>query len=87
MRLWFRMGWDMKYNKTVFKIIGLISQLSVSIVVPIFMCTFLGVFLEEKFSISITVLLIILGVLAGGRNAYILLKQAVETMKEDKYED
>lgn len=77
----------MKKNKTVFKIIGLISQLGISIVVPIFLCTFLGVFLQERFSISITVWLIVLGVLAGGRNAYYILKQAIETMKEDEYEE
>lgn len=77
----------MKYRKSVFKILGLISQLGISIVVPVFLCTFLGVFLENRFSISITVPLIVLGVLAGGRNAYYILKQALEIMKEDKYEE
>ena len=70
-------------NRVVFKIIGLISQLGISIIVPVFLCTFLGVFLEERYSISITVLLIILGILAGGRNAYYILKQALDIMKED----
>ena len=77
----------MKKNRTVFKIIGLISQLGLSVVVPIFLCTFIGMFLERRFSISITVILIVLGLLAGMRNAYYLLKQAVDIMKEDKDEE
>ena len=77
----------MKRKKSLFKIIGLVSQLGVSIVVPVFLCTFLGMFLDKKFSISITVWLIVLGVLAGARNAYYLLKQAVDAMKEDVDEE
>ncbi|MBQ8803367.1 MAG: AtpZ/AtpI family protein [Tyzzerella sp.] len=66
----------MKHNKIIFNTLALISQLGISIIVPILLCTFAGVFLEERYSISITVPLIILGVLAGGRNAYYLLRQA-----------
>ena len=66
----------MKYNKSVFQTLSLISQLGLSIVTPILLCTVLGVYLDEKFTISSTVWLIILGVLAGVRNAYVLLRQA-----------
>ena len=66
----------MKYNKGVFQTLSLISQLGLSIVTPILLCTVLGVYLDEKFTISSTVWLIILGVLAGVRNAYVLLRQA-----------
>ena len=77
----------MKYNKNVFQILALISQLGISIVVPIFICTFGGAYLEERFSIPITVPLIVLGVLAGGRNAYYLLRQALRTMKDNEDEE
>lgn len=50
--------------------------------VPIFLCTFLGVYLEDKFSIHIFVPLLILGMLAGGRNTYILAKNAIRDDKE-----
>ena len=66
----------MKYNKSVFQTLSLISQLGLSIVTPILLCTVLGVYLDENFTISSTVWLIILGVLAGVRNAYVLLRQA-----------
>lgn len=74
----------MKYKKSVYTTFTLISQLGISIIVPIFLCTFIGLFLEEKFSISITVPLIILGVLSGARNAYVLAKNAVKDIENEK---
>ncbi len=75
----------MKHNKVIFETLTLISQLGISIIVPIIMCTFAGVFLENRFSISVTVPLIILGVLSGVRNAYYILKDAhKKTEKRDE---
>ena len=73
----------MKLDKSVFQTLTLISQLGLSVIVPILVCTFLGIFLERKFSISITVPLIILGVLAGARNAYVLAKQAIPKPEDE----
>ena len=77
----------MKLDKSVFQTLTLISQLGLSVIVPILVCTFLGIFLERKFSISITVPLIILGVLAGARNAYVLAKQAIPKPEDEKDEE
>lgn len=71
----------MKYRKSVYRTLALITQLGISMLVPIFLCSFLGVYLEEKFSISVFVPLLILGILAGGRNTY---KLATNAIKEDK---
>lgn len=72
----------MKYRKSVYRSITLITQLGISMLVPIFLCTFLGVYLEKKFSISVFVPLLILGILAGGRNTYKLAKNATKDEKE-----
>lgn len=77
----------MKYKKSVYNTLALISQLGISIVVPIFLCTFAGVFLEEKFSIPVTVPMIILGVLAGARNAYYLVRHANEDPEDNEDEE
>lgn len=77
----------MKYKRNVYNTFALISQLGISIIVPIFICIFAGVFLEKRYSISITVPLIILGVFAGVRNAYYLLKQAIEEQKDSEDEE
>ena len=68
----------MKYKKSVHKTFALISQLGISMIVPILMCVFLGNWLEEKLVIPVTIPFIILGVLAGGRNVYLLARHANE---------
>ena len=76
----------MKKNNVVFQTLSLISQLGISMIVPVLLCTALGVFLEKKFSLSLTIPLSILGVLAGVRNVYVLVRQASDTItsKEDE---
>ena len=54
--------------------------------VPILLCAWLGSFLEEKFSIPVFIPLIIMGVLAGFRNVYYLVRHANED-PEDKEDE
>ena len=77
----------MKYKKSVWNTFSLISQLGISIIVPILLCVLLGVFLNDKFSISIMVPLIVTGVLAGIRNAIVLAKQTLKMMKDEEDEE
>lgn len=77
----------MKYKKSVYNTFLLISQLGISILVPIFLCIVAGTLLEKKFHITLTVPFIILGVLAGVRNAYVLLRKALEDMEDEMEED
>lgn len=76
----------MKYKKSVYRTLALISQLGISMVVPVLLCTLFGVFLEGKFSVPVTIPMIILGVLAGGRNVYVLVRHANEDSEDDKDE-
>lgn len=75
----------MKSNKNVYTTFALVSQLGISMIVPILLCTYAGVWLEEKFSFPFTILFIVLGILAGGRNVYALLKNSIK--KESEEED
>lgn len=74
----------MKHKKSVYTTFALISQLGISIVAPILLCTYAGVWLEGKFSIPLTIPLLILGVLAGVRNVYALVRRTIEDVKEDE---
>ena len=71
----------MKYKRSVYRTFALITQLGLSMITPIFLCVFLAVFLEKKFSISLFIPLV-MGVLAGGRNTYYLAKHANEDPEE-----
>ena len=63
-------------NREVLKMLALISQLALSMMVPIFLCVYLGYYIDEKFHTSFFIPLMILGILAGVRNCYILIKKA-----------
>ena len=61
----------------------LISHLGLTVMVPIFMCVIAGIFIDKRFGTSTLVWLLFLGIAAGMRNAYILLKGVLdENVKE-----
>lgn len=73
--------------KKVFQTLTLISQLGLSMIAPVILCTILGVYLDEKFSLSLTIPLIVVGILAGGRNVYALARHTSETIAKDEEEE
>lgn len=74
----------MNKKQQIFRAYILVSQLGISIVVPILLCTFFGHWIEERYSIPLFVPLVVLGVAAGVRNAWVLLSQYVKDTEEKK---
>ena len=61
----------MNQNRKIFQSLTLILQFGINMIVPIVMCTMLGVWLGEKYDISwITIPLFIMGALAGFTNIF-----------------
>ena len=58
----------MKYKKSVYRNFALISQLGISVIVPIGLCIFIGV---------------LIGIAAGARNAYRIAMASVKEEKKD----
>ena len=76
----------MKYKKSVHQSFVLITQFGINMIVPIFLCTALGVFLDKKLELSfLTIVLFFVGALAGFRNCYIMAKKIYES--DDKKHD
>lgn len=69
----------MRYRKDVFTNLTMITQLSIHMMTPIFLCLAIGLFIDKTFGTKITVVMLILGVLAGARNAYILAMRAASS--------
>lgn len=66
----------MKYKKTVYHALTTISQFGINMLVPIFLCSFFGLFLDNKFGTSFWVVIFFFaGALAGFRNIYLLAKK------------
>lgn len=66
----------MKNNRKVFQSLTLILQFGLNMIVPIFMCTMLGVWLGKKYDIPvITVPLFVVGALAGFTSVFKMAKK------------
>ena len=65
-------------KKEIIRSLSLISQLGISVMVPMFLCLGIGLLIDKKFGTSTTIWLILLGICAGARNAYILAKKVLE---------
>ena len=75
-------------NKDVQKTLVLVTQFGISMIVPIVLCMFLGMFVADKLSAPIiTVPFFVLGALAGFRNVYILAKSVYKDDKKKKEQD
>jgi F0F1-type ATP synthase assembly protein I len=80
-----KMGKNKKYNRSVYQSLAVITQFSINMLVPIFMCSFAGLFLDRKFGTAFWfVLLFFVGALAGFRNIFILARKIYEGDKDDK---
>ena len=76
----------MKYKKSVHKSLMMISQVGISMLVPIFLCCMLALFLKERFSISLFLPLFFVGAFAGMRNVYLIVS-AIYKEDEKKKND
>ena len=77
----------MKYNKSFYQSLKLITQFAIHMLVPIFLCTFLGIYLDEKLNTGfLVIVLFFLGAMAGFRNIYRLAKQIYDK-KEDESDE
>ena len=73
----------MSQRKEVIRSFMLISHLGVTVMVPIFLCVIVGIVIDKHFGTSTLIWLLFLGIAAGLRNAYILLKGVLdENVKE-----
>lgn len=69
----------MNYNRNVYHSLIMISQFGINMLVPIFLCTFLGIFIDKKCETSYwAVILFFVGAAAGFRNVFRFAKKIYE---------
>lgn len=76
----------MKFDKHVMKNLAMITQVGISMLAPVILCVFIGYWLDQKFGWFTVVPLLILGILAGARNTYLLLKKLIEEGGNKKHD-
>ena len=73
----------MKMSNSVVQSLTTLTQFTIHMLVPIFMCFFIGVFIDKKFGTSYwMIILFFVGALAGFTNVYRLAKK-ISSMKGD----
>lgn len=76
----------MKYKKEVYQSMTLILQFGINMMVPIFLCTFIGLWLDRKLNTNyIFIIMFFLGAAAGMRNIYIFSKKIYDKPKGGQY--
>lgn len=77
----------MKYKKSVYQSLVQITQFGLYMIIPIVLCTFIGIWLDKQFHTSFLVIIFFfLGALAGGRNIYIFSRNIYEKDIHSPYE-
>lgn len=72
-----------KYKKNVYNSMVLITQFGINMLVPIFMCSFGGIYLDRKLGTSYwMIILFFIGALAGFRNVHLFAKKIYEHKEE-----
>lgn len=74
----------MKYGKSVYHALTMITQFGINMLVPIFLCSFAGIYLDKKLGTSFfMVVFFFVGALAGFRNVYLFARR-IYSMKNEK---
>lgn len=77
-----------KQNRDVARALMLVTQLGVNMLVPIFLCLFVGQWLDKKLGTQfITIVFIFVGILTAYRNFYVVLKPMLKGKKEKADEE
>lgn len=71
-------------KKSVFRNFALITQIGISMMVPIALCVAIGLLIDRKFGTYWVIPFIFLGMAAGARNIYHIV---MGTLKQDRKED
>lgn len=69
------------------KMIALVTQIGISMLTPVLLMAYIGLWLQEQFEVQLALLFILMGIGAGFRNCWILIKKAVKNPeKGDGYD-
>lgn len=68
----------MGYKKSVYRSLAMVTQLGVCVLTPILLGIFAGSYMDSRYGTHVTLIFLILGVLGGGRGAYMMAKRLID---------
>lgn len=74
----------MKSDNSVYQTFSLIGQFGINMLVPIFICSFVGIFLDRKLGTDfLMIILFFVGAVSGGYNVYRMSKRFMKSKNAD----
>lgn len=73
----------MRYKKSVFRSLTLVTQLGFSVITPIFLCVWFGYSIDRHLGLNTIVIFLIIGTMAGGKCAYEMVKRVLKAEAMD----
>ena len=74
----------LKGDKKVVRSLTLITQFGINMLVPIFICSFVGIFLDRKLGTDfLMIILFFVGAVSGGYNVYRMSKRFMKSKNAD----
>lgn len=75
----------MKSKKTNLKLLTYISQFAINMLVPIFLCSYAGYYIDSKLGTNwCFIVLFFVGAAAGARNIFILARKEFRSERDEK---
>lgn len=68
----------MRYKKSVFRSLAMVTQLGLCVLTPVLLAVAAGSSIDSRFGTKTMLPLLVLGVLGGGRGAYLMAKRLIE---------
>ena len=79
---------DKKEKRTIAYMISLVTQIGISMIVPILLCTFIGIYINKHIDKPIIVLIfIMIGCITSFRNVYVLIKSTFASDLKNENEE
>jgi ATP synthase protein I len=72
------------FKSEVFKSWALVLQLGISMMVPILLLVAVAYFIKTKLNVDLMLFFVILGVIVGARNVYVILRNYLNSMGNGK---
>ena len=76
-----------KNSNEIVQALAMVTQLGISMLAPVVLCAVIGSWLDERFGWSVTAVFLILGIMAGARNTWILVNNVIKPDEKGRLDD
>lgn len=80
-----RKALKMKYKKSVYQSIAMVTQFGINMLVPVCACSYAGMYLDKKLGTGfLMIVFFFIGALSGFRNIYVLARRIYEKKEKEE---